>query len=96
MKHGRDLDEVMTQAIDDSVVAVDDLANRLVAKLRDDTSRSRMVLKPFNGCNDAFDNKVSVVCRVPGNIRADRLDVLDRLRCPEELGHRSRRRFASA
>jgi hypothetical protein len=31
MKHRRDLDDVMSHAVDDSVVAVDDLADRLVS-----------------------------------------------------------------
>jgi len=48
MKHGRDLDQVRSQAVDDSVVAVDDLADRLVAKLRHDTSRARVVLESFH------------------------------------------------
>jgi hypothetical protein len=47
MKHGRDLDDVISQAVDDSIVTVDDLTDRGVAKLRYDTSRARVVLKPF-------------------------------------------------
>src|SRR5437879_11257672 len=54
MKHSRDLDDVMSQTIDDSVVAVNDLADRRVAKLRNDTSRTRMVLEPLHGGDDSF------------------------------------------
>ena len=31
MEYGRDLDDIIAQAVDDSIVAVDDLTNRLVA-----------------------------------------------------------------
>jgi hypothetical protein len=36
------------------------------------------------------------VSGVPGHMRAYRLNVLDRLRRPDDLGHRRSRRFASA
>jgi hypothetical protein len=36
------------------------------------------------------------VSGVTGDMGAYRLDVLDRLRCPEDPGHRRSRRFASA
>ena len=80
----------------DAVVAVDDLADRLVAKLGQDTSRARIVLESFHGGDDPFDDKVAVVGGVAGDMRAYRLDVLDCLRCPDDLGHRRSRRFASA
>ena len=95
MKHGRDLDDVISQAVDDSIVAVDDLTDRVVAKLGYDTSRARVVLKPFHGGDDPFDDKVGIVSRVTGDMGAYRLDVLDCLRCPEDPGHRRSRRFAS-
>ncbi len=96
MKHSRDLDDVMSQSIDDSVVAVNDLADRLVAKLRNDTSRTRMVLEPLHGGDDPFGDKVGIMSGVTGDMGAYRLDVLDCLRCPEDPGHRRSRRFASA
>ncbi len=96
MKHGRDLDQVRSQAVDDSVVAVDDLADRLVAKLRHDTSRARVVLESFHSFDDPFDDEGGVVSGVAGHMRAYRLDVLDCLRRPENLGHLRSRRFASA
>ena len=95
MKHGRDLDDVMSQTVDDSVVPVDDLANRLVSKLRHDTSGSRVVRESFHGGDEPLDKKVSVVRGVAADMRADRLDVLDCLWRPDDLGHRRRRRFAS-
>ncbi len=42
MEDRRYLDDLMSQTVDDSVVAVDDLADRLVAKLRHDTSGARV------------------------------------------------------
>jgi len=96
MKHSRDLDDVMSQTIDDSVVAVNDLADRRVAKLRNDTSRTRMVLEPLHGGDDPFGDKVGITSVVTGDMGAYRLDVLDCLRCPEDPGHRRSRRFASA
>ena len=69
MKDGRDLDDVMSQAIDDSVVAVDDLADRLVPELRYDTSRARVVLESFHGGDDPFDDQVGVVSGVVGDMR---------------------------
>ena len=96
MKHGRNLDNVMSQTVDDSVVTVNDLADRFVAKLRHDTSRTRVVLEPLHGGDDPFDDKVGIVGGVTGDMDAYRLDVLDCLRCPEDPGHRRSRRFASA
>ena len=95
MKHGRDLDDVMSKTVDDSVVTVNDLADGLVAKLRYDTSRTRMVLEPLHGSHDPFDDKVGVVSGVAGDMNAYRLNVLDCLGCPEDPGHRRSRRFAS-
>ena len=68
MKHGRDLDDVMSQAVDDSVVPVDDLANRLVPKLRHDTSGSRVVRESFHGGDEPLGKKVSVVKGVARNV----------------------------
>ena len=96
MKHSRDLDHVMSQAVDDSVGTVNDLADRFVAKLRHDTSRTRVVLKPLHRGDDPFDDKVGITSGVTGDVGAYRLDVLDCLRCPEDPGHRRSRRFASA
>jgi hypothetical protein len=95
MKHGCDLDDVISQAIDDSIIAVDDLTDRVVAKLRYDTSRAWVVLKPFHDGDNPFDDEVGIVSRVAGDMSAYRLDVLDCLRCPEDPGHRRSRRFAS-
>lgn len=96
MKYGGNLNDVMSQAIDDAVVSMDDLTDRRVAKLRHDASRARMVLESFYGGDDPFDNQVGVVSGVAGHMRVYRLDVLDRLRRPDELGHRRSRRFASS
>jgi len=96
MKHSRDLDDVISQTINDSVVAVNDLADRLVAKLRHNTSRTRMVLEPLHGGDDSFGDKVGIMSGVTGDMGTYRLDVLDCLRCPEDPGHRRIRRFASA
>ena len=96
MKHGRNLDDVMPQTVDDSVVTMNDLADRLVAKLRHDPSRTRMFLEPLHREDDSFDDKVGIVRGVTGDMGAYGLDVLDCLRCPEEPGHRRSRRFASA
>jgi len=96
MKHGRNLDDVMSQAVDDSVGTVNDLADRFVAKLRHDTSRTRVVLKPLHRGDDPFNDKVGIVRRVTRDMGADRVDVMDCLRCPEDPGHRRSRRFASA
>lgn len=96
MKHSRDLDNIMSQTIDDSVVAMSYLADRLVAELGHDTSRARMILEPLHGGDDSFHDKVGIVSGVTGDMGAYRLDVLDSLRCPEDPGHRRSRRFASA
>ncbi len=72
MKHSRDLDDVMSQAIDDSVVAVNDLADRRVAKLRNDTSRTRIVLEPLHGGDDPFGDKVGITSGVTGDMGAPR------------------------
>ena len=96
MRHGRYLDDVMSQAVDDSVVTVNDLADRFVAKLGHDPSRTRVVLELLDDGDDPFDDKVAIVSRVTGDMGAYRLDVLDCLRCPEDPGHRRSRHFASA
>ena len=85
----------MSKALDDSIVAVDNFADRLVAKLRYDTPRARVILESLDGGNDPFDDKDGVVSGVAGDMRAYRLDILDCLRCPDDLGHRRSRRFAS-
>jgi hypothetical protein len=55
-----------------------------------------MVLEPLHDGDEPFDDKVGIVSRVTGDVGAYRLDVLDGLRCPEDPGHRSSLRFASA
>jgi hypothetical protein len=72
------------------------LTNRFVAKLGHDAARTRVVFKSLHGGDDSSDNKVSIVRGITGDLGAYRLDVLDCLRCPENLGHRRSRRFASA
>src|SRR6266705_5098592 len=96
MKDGGNLDDVMPEPIHDTVVAVDDLADSFVAELRHDASRARVVLESLHSGDDAFDDEIGVVRRVTGHMRAYRLDVLDRLRRPDDLGHLRSRRFASA
>jgi hypothetical protein len=96
MEYGGDLDDIIAQAVDDSIVAVDDLTDRLVAELGYDTSRARVILEPFNSRDEPFNDEIGIVSRVAGDMRAYRLDVMDCLRCPDDLGHRSSRRFASA
>ena len=54
-----------------------------------------MILESLDGGNDPFDDKDGVVSGVAGDMRAYRLDILDCLRCPDDLGHRRSRRFAS-
>src|SRR5438045_9001332 len=49
MKHRGQFDDGRPQTIDDSVVAVNELSDRLVAKLRNDPSRTRMLLEPLHG-----------------------------------------------
>jgi len=96
MKDGGDLDDVVAQAVDDSVATVDDLADRFVAKPRHDTSRAGVVHESFYSSDDPVDDKIGVVSGVAGNVGAYCLDVLYCLGCPDDLGHRSSRRFASA
>lgn len=96
VEDGRNLDDVISQAVDDSVVAMNDLADRLVAQLRHDTPRTRVVLKPLHGGDDSFDDKSGIASGVTGDMGAYRLDVLNCLRRPDDLGHRRSRRFASA
>src|SRR5437762_14379532 len=90
MKHSRDLDHGMSQAVDDSVGTVNDLADRFVAKLRHDTSRTRVVLKPVHRGDDPFDDKVGIASGVTGDVGAYRLDVLHCLCCHGALGTRRR------
>jgi len=96
VKDRRDLDDIVSKAVDDAVVAVDELTNRLVAKLRDDAARPRVILQAFHRGDQSLDDKVGVVCGVAGDMRAYRLNVLDRLGCPNDPRHRRSRRFASA
>jgi hypothetical protein len=70
MEDRRNLDDVMSQTVNDSVVAVDDLADRLVAKLRHNTSGARVVLESFHGGDDPFNNKGGVLSGVAGDMRA--------------------------
>lgn len=69
MEYCRDLDDIIAQAVDDSIVAVDDLTNRLVAELRYDTSRARVILKPFNGRDEPFNDEIGIASRVAGDMR---------------------------
>lgn len=70
MKHGGDLDDVVAQAVDDSVATVDDLADRFVAKLSHDPSRAGMVHESFHSSDDPLDDKIGVVSGVAGNVGA--------------------------
>src|SRR5262245_56559907 len=83
MKHGRDLDDVISEAVDDSIVAVNDLTDRVVAKLRYDPSRARVTLEPFDDGDDPFNDKIGIPSGVTGDMGAYRLDVLDCLGRPE-------------
>src|SRR5206468_11926270 len=96
MKYDGDFDDLISEAIHNAVVTVDDLADRLVAKLRHHPSGARVLLKSAHRGNDPFNDEVGVASRVACNIRADRLDVLDRLGSPDDPDHRRSRRFTSA
>ena len=95
MKHGRDLDDVAPQAVHDSIAAVDDLAEGLVTNLAYYPSGQRVRFESPHRRDDSFHDEVGVVRGVSRHIGADRLDVLDRLGCSDDLGHRRSRRFAS-
>jgi hypothetical protein len=88
--------DIISEAIHNAVVTVDDLADRLVAKLRHHPSGARVLLKSAHRGNDPFNDEVGVASRVACNLRADRLDVLDRLGSPDDPDHRRSRRFTSA
>src|SRR5438445_6749671 len=96
MKYGGDFDDLISEAIHNAVVAVGDLADRLVAKLRHYPSGARVLLKSAHRGNDPVNDEVGVASRVACNIRADRVDVLDRLGSPDDSDHRRSRRFTSA
>src|SRR3989449_6359739 len=96
MKYGGNFDDLISEAIHNAVVTVDDLADRLVAKLRHYPSGAKVLLKSAHRGNDPFNDEVGVASRVACNIRADRVDVLDRLGSPDDSDHRRSRRFTSA
>lgn len=79
MKYRRNLDGILSQAINDAVVALDDLADRLVAKLRHHPSRARVLRESPHRGDDPLDDKVGVMSGVASHIRPYRLDVLDGL-----------------
>jgi hypothetical protein len=70
VKHCGDLHDVVSQTRDDAVVAVNDLAHRLVTKLGHDTSRMRMSSEPAHGGDDPFDDKVGTMSGVTGDMDA--------------------------
>src|SRR6266542_4318006 len=94
MEDGHNLDKIEPDAIHESVVTVNHLANRVVANLRDDASRQRVGLQTFHRGYEPFNEKVGVPRRVACHIGPYRFNVLDGLRRPDDLGHRRRRRFA--
>src|SRR2546427_5716751 len=52
MKYGGNFDDLISEAIHNAVGAVDDLSDRLVAKLRDHPSGARVLLKSAHRGND--------------------------------------------
>jgi hypothetical protein len=80
MEDGHNLDKIGPDAIHDAVVAVNHLANRVVANLRDDAPGRRVRLQTFHRGYEPFNEKVGVPRRVACYIGPYRFDVLDSLR----------------
>ncbi len=80
MEDGHNLDKVGPDAIDDSVVTVNHLANRLVANLRDDAPGQRVGPQTFHRRNKPFNEKIGVPRRVASHIGPYCFNVLDGLR----------------
>ena len=95
MKHGRNLDDVVPEPIHDSVVPINDLAERLVANLWYHPPGTRAVLQERYSGDDPFNDEVGVVRGIAGYLHPDRFYVVDRLGCPDNSSHRRSRRFAS-
>src|SRR5256886_10969633 len=79
MKYGGNFDDLISEAIHNALVTVDDLADRLVAKLRHYPSGARVLLKSAHRGNDPFTDAAGVASRVPCNIRAHPVDGCDPL-----------------
>ena len=79
MKHGRNLDDIISEAIHDAIVTMDDLTDRFVVNLRHAASRARIVLESFHSRQDPLHNEIGVVRRVLGHMNTYRFDVLNRL-----------------
>lgn len=80
MEDGHNLDEIWPDAIHDSVVTVNHLANCVVANLRDDAPGQRVSPQTFHRGYEPFNEKVGVPCGVACHIGPYRLNVLDGLR----------------
>lgn len=63
--------------------------------LWDDATREWKARKPIDDIEDLFDHQSGVPDRVTCNEGSNRLNILDRLACPDDRNHRASRSFAS-
>jgi hypothetical protein len=80
MEDGHNFDKIGPDAIHDSVVTVNHLANGVVANLRDDAPGQRVGFQTFHRGYEPFNEKVGVPRGVACYIGPYRFDVLDGLR----------------
>jgi hypothetical protein len=84
MEDGHDLDEIGPKAINDAVVALDDLAKLGVANLRHNSPRSRIGLESRDRRNESFNEQICELWRIVCHVSPYRLDVFDGLRSPDD------------
>ena len=88
-KDGKDLCLIMgSEPVDDPVAAPKHLPYIGALELWNDAPRFGKVFQASHGVDDVIDGETRVVRRVLGNVVVDSLEVLTRLWCSQDCGHR--------
>src|SRR5271166_185552 len=95
-EHGGDLDQAGAKSIHDAVGADDDFAKVAIVALRDDSAGLRELGESLDRHEKPLDHQLCVELRVLGDVRADRIEISERLRGPEDPVHRRKRRLTSS
>ena len=95
VKDRENLGRVPPETIHDSVAVHDYLPKRWLPNLGNDAAGAWVVLEAADGRDDSFDDQVRVISRIAGEVSPDGVHVFERLRRPDDPGHRRRRRLTS-
>jgi len=96
MEDRDDFDDLALQPVDEAIRTNDDLAEVGATELGNHATRLRELKEATGGREEPANDEAGVLLGVGGDVLADRFEVGDRPRRPDEATHAPKRRFTSS